>query len=174
MKNILLIFILIAFSFNYLSHADALSQEQLKQFQTEREKRIQNINWEGVEIGLFELGEEQPFLSTKDIAKLDASYDHNLRGLMITMTFNDQAREKLEKITDENIGKQIAVMINGKTVMVAEIRETITRGEIQVAGLSDEETLNLINAYYDKLSDLMQQIKSDLGINSRDMQLEWP
>jgi preprotein translocase subunit SecD len=55
-------------------------------------------------------------------------------GPEITVEFTDEGGKQLAKVTEENIGKRVAVFIDGKVQSAPRIRSKITGGSIAVDG----------------------------------------
>lgn len=51
----------------------------------------------------------------------------------ILLKFTEQAKQKLAKVTSENINRRLAIVINGKLIMAPQIFEPITGGEIKIS-----------------------------------------
>ncbi len=52
----------------------------------------------------------------------------------ITLYFTEEAKEKLAKLTSENMHRKLGIVIDGKLIMAPRIMEPITEGEIEVQG----------------------------------------
>lgn len=68
----------------------------------------------------------------------------------IMISFNNTATRKFYEITKNNIGKKLAIVINGKIIMAPEIIEEISAGDIQITGNFSiqeiEEAVVLLNS----------------------------
>ncbi len=53
---------------------------------------------------------------------------------MIVVNFNDQGSKLFEKITAENVGKQLAIVLDGKVISAPVIQEAIPGGTAQITG----------------------------------------
>jgi len=69
----------------------------------------------------------------------------------IILYFTEEAKQKLAKVTSENIHRRLGIVINGKLIMAPSIAEPITGGEIKISGLNitkeyAEDLVSRINA----------------------------
>ena len=60
----------------------------------------------------------------------------------VSLQFTDEAAEKFAQITEENVGKRIAIVYDGKTVSNPTVRQKITGGNCSIDGMSDYEEAN--------------------------------
>lgn len=52
----------------------------------------------------------------------------------VLLEFNDEGKEILKELTEKNVGKRIAIVIDAVTLSAPVVRETITGGEAQITG----------------------------------------
>jgi preprotein translocase subunit SecD len=75
--------------------------------------------------------------------------DPNTKGPQISLKFNESGQKKFSKITRENVGRQLAIVINGKLIMAPRINEEISGGTAMIVGDFSEteakETADRIN-----------------------------
>jgi len=57
---------------------------------------------------------------------------------MLHIQLTDCGKKKFTKITKNNIGKQLAIILDGKLLSAPVVRETITNGRIYVSGVDKE------------------------------------
>jgi preprotein translocase subunit SecD len=75
-----------------------------------------------------------PTLMTGDmLVKSQAGYDPNGQ-IIVSMTFTDEGRELFEKITSENIGKNLAIVLDGELKSAPVIRQAIA-GDAVIEGI---------------------------------------
>lgn len=80
-----------------------------------------------------------PLISNRDIAKVEKDSDHSFM-----ITFTDNGRKKFREITYDNIGRQLAIVIDGKVYSAPNIASEIPSGRSQVTGcITKEEVVNL-------------------------------
>lgn len=89
---------------------------------------------------LLEDGTGKTFLINKEVLLTGADIDRAKTGTdyygnpAIMASFNNAAARKLYEITKNNIGKKLAIVINGEIVMAPEIIEEVPGGDIQITG----------------------------------------
>ena len=76
-----------------------------------------------------------------DIASAAAGFDANQQPVL-TITFNANGAAKLRKASGENVGRQLAVVINAEIVSVATIQTELGES-VQITGLTQAEAENL-------------------------------
>ena len=66
--------------------------------------------------------------------------------IFIDLFFSEAGAKKLSKITAENLGKKLAILIDNKLVMAPVIQEKIESGMVSIAGPSTKEyALSIVN-----------------------------
>jgi preprotein translocase subunit SecD len=76
-----------------------------------------------------------PTLITGDkLVKAAAGYDPNGR-IVVTMSFNDEGAEQFAKITSENVGKRLAIVLDEEMKSAPVIRQAITGGDAVIEGI---------------------------------------
>lgn len=71
----------------------------------------------------------------------------------LNIGFKESAKIKLKEITEKNIGRQMALVVDNEVVMVAMIRDPITNGRLTVSGAKANE----INSWAGKLREAMDK-----------------
>lgn len=66
------------------------------------------------------------------IAEVTFQTQNHLPG--VSLTFKDSGTKKFAKLTKENIGKQIAILLDGQPVTVPTVNEEISGGQAQITG----------------------------------------
>jgi preprotein translocase subunit SecD len=71
-----------------------------------------------------------------DESMLKSAYATNdaLGHLNIELTFNDTGKERFAQVTSDNVGKQLAIIIDGQIYQAPSIRMGITGGTAQISG----------------------------------------
>ncbi len=79
-----------------------------------------------------------PTLMTGDkLVKAQAGYDPNGQ-IIVSMTFTSEGRDQFEKITSENIGNRLAIVLDGEMKSAPVIRQTIA-GDAVIEGIPNLE-----------------------------------
>ena len=71
-----------------------------------------------------------------------ASVDYELTGPVVLLQFNAQGTKKFANITHDNVGRQLAIILDGTLYSAPVIREPIERGTAQIEGNFDIEEAN--------------------------------
>ena len=69
-----------------------------------------------------------------EVASVQAAYDQRTNEPVITFTMSDSSRKAFAELTRANVGRKLAIRIDGKTVSEPVIREPILGGAGQIAG----------------------------------------
>ncbi len=92
---------------------------------------------------------EDPFVSTEltgrflKNARLD--FDQTTREPMVSVEFNDEGSELFRKITKDNIGKTVAIYLDGAPISIPVVREEIADGKAVISGnFTPEEAKTLV------------------------------
>lgn len=73
-------------------------------------------------------------LSGNQLERADVVFDQNTGLPIISVTFNQEGKELFAQITRENIGKTIAIYLDGKIVMTPTVQEEIPGGQAIING----------------------------------------
>jgi len=82
----------------------------------------QNVEWNNTE------------LSGKQLKRSAVQFDPNTGQPTIALTFNDEGSKLFEKITEENIGKQVAIFLDGLIISAPTVQQKITGGQAVITG----------------------------------------
>lgn len=89
----------------------------------------------------FETGEgeyQDPFLSTnltgQYLKKADLGFDQTTNKPLILLQFNDEGSRIFEQLTKENIGKPLAIYIDGIPISTPVVQDVISGGRAQITG----------------------------------------
>src|SRR3989344_2689617 len=84
-------------------------------------------------------------LSGKHLKRADVSFNQN-GSPQVSLTFNDDGRELFAKITRSNIGKPVAIFLDGLPISVPTVQSEITAGEAVITGsFTTDEAKDLAN-----------------------------
>ncbi|MBM3707119.1 MAG: protein translocase subunit SecD [Actinobacteria bacterium] len=76
-----------------------------------------------------------PTLLTGDkLVKAAAGYDSSGR-IVVTMSFNDEGAQQFEKITSENVGQRLAIVLDDEMKSAPVIRQAISGGDAVIEGI---------------------------------------
>lgn len=77
-------------------------------------------------------------LTGKDLKDSKASADQSGQPV-VTLQFNDEGAKKFADLTARNVGKQIAILLDGKVLTAPRVSEPITGGNAQITGSKDAQ-----------------------------------
>ena len=80
--------------------------------------------------------EKYPIINIRDIDTCftaTANLDGN-KSFVLNVALNESAKLKFKKMTEQNVGKKMAMIIDQKVVMAAVIRDPITSGRLTISG----------------------------------------
>lgn len=81
---------------------------------------------------------EDVFAATTDIAEASASFtEQGQPAVIITMTAS--GKQKIAVATEQNIGKPIGIVVNGKLLSAPLIQEKISGGMLMINGISSTQ-----------------------------------
>lgn len=73
-------------------------------------------------------------LSGADLARASVTFETQDRNPGVAITFKDTGKSKFAKLTKENIGKPIAILLDGYPVTMPTVQVEITDGNAQITG----------------------------------------
>ena len=90
-----------------------------------------------------------PFIATGLTGALlknaQVDFGSQTSGPQVAITFNEEGRKLFAKITKENVGRQLAIILDGYMISSPVIREEISGGTAQISGnFSVQEAKNLV------------------------------
>ncbi len=81
---------------------------------------------------------EDPFkptlLTGKYLKKAEVSFDQTTYKPLILIQFNDEGSKIFEELTAKNVGKPVAIYIDGVPISAPTVQETISGGKAQITG----------------------------------------
>ena len=90
------------------------------------------------ENGYLRINAEQGFVATgldgKYLKRAQVQFEPNTGQPQVSLQFNDEGAELFEKITGENVGKVIAIYLDGSVISAPVVREAISGGQAQISG----------------------------------------
>jgi len=85
-------------------------------------------------------------LSGSDIAKAEAMMQQTQNGVgnesVVALKLNEEGTEKFAKATENNIGKQIAIVYDGEVISAPAVNSAITDGNAIITGMADFDEAN--------------------------------
>lgn len=123
-------------------------QKKEKPFQVDREDGFYSVtNFSGSDYNLNELKlSTKPAVSKAEILEAKVLKD-KWQGNIIDLTLTKDGTKKFKILTENNIGKPIAIVLNKTLISAPIVIQEISNGKIQISGnVSDEEANEIINA----------------------------
>lgn len=82
---------------------------------------------------------EDPYFITTELTgryldKAALEFDPTVGTPVVSLVFDDEGAAMFEKMTQENVGKQIAIYLDGSPISAPQVREAITGGKAQISG----------------------------------------
>jgi preprotein translocase subunit SecD len=91
-------------------------------------------SWKTVEVSLKEIA------NNKDLT------DPSIQGFTGVIILNKKGQKELERLTEKNIGRRLAIVLKDKLLMAPVIQEKITGNEVSVVGLNYNDVKSLKEA----------------------------
>lgn len=73
-------------------------------------------------------------LTGKYLKQAQLNFDQTTGEPMISLQFNDEGAKLFEEITKANVGKVVAIYLDGQPISAPTVREAITGGQAQISG----------------------------------------
>ncbi|MBI2642054.1 MAG: protein translocase subunit SecD [Candidatus Wildermuthbacteria bacterium] len=87
---------------------------------------------------IIEKGEENPFEATpltgRYLKKAEIAFDNVTNEPIVTLQFNDEGAKLFEEITARNIGKPLAIFLDGQLLSAPVVQDKISGGSAQITG----------------------------------------
>ena len=92
----------------------------------------------------------QPAMSGEYIEKATSEYDE-IMGCLVTLKFTDEGSRIFSRVTDANIGKNIAFVVKDKVYCYPMVNAQVDGGLVQITGnFTEEEANGLVDFIYGK------------------------
>ena len=91
---------------------------------------------------LPQLVRRQVVMDGGDIADANPGFDQRTNEPIVTFRFNARATRRFAQVTQENIGRRLAIVLDNEIVSAPTIREPILGGNGQISGGFTVETAN--------------------------------
>lgn len=83
-------------------------------------------------------------LTGADLQKAQVTFESQDRSPAVSLTFKDSGKEKFAKLTKENIGKPVAILLDGYPITMPTVQAEITTGNALITGqFTTEEAKSL-------------------------------
>lgn len=89
---------------------------------------------------------QAPLLTGGNLKRANLVFDPTSRKPLVSLEFNEEGTQIFEKITEENIGKELAIFLDGELISNPVIQQKISGGSAQINGtFTPEEARDLVN-----------------------------
>jgi len=90
-----------------------------------------------------------PYITTKlgggQLSKASLQFDQTTRKPVISLQFNEEGAKLFEEITGANIGKPVAIFLDGSPLSIPTVQQKITGGQAVITGdFTPQEARNLV------------------------------
>ncbi|MCK4355423.1 protein translocase subunit SecD [Candidatus Parcubacteria bacterium] len=122
----------------FLEFKEQKSEEEMKKILDKRKElegktmeEIQEIeNWE---LGLQDIFQETG-LTGKYMKNAEMGFDQTMYEPLIMLQFDDEGSKLFEELTERNIGKPLAIYIDGMVISAPTVQQRISGGKAQITG----------------------------------------
>ncbi len=76
----------------------------------------------------------EPVLTGKYLKSAQLVFNNNTYEPYVSLQFNDEGSEIFEKLTSKNIGKILAIYLDGQPISLPTVKDTISGGQAQITG----------------------------------------
>jgi len=114
--------------------------EEETQIILDKQKEIEGKTFEEIEeIENWQLVLEDPYfrstpLTGQYLKKAQLGFDQNTGSPIISLQFNDEGSKIFEELTSKNVGKILAIYIDGIAISAPVVQEVISGGKAQISG----------------------------------------
>ncbi len=127
--------------------------EEETQIILDKQKELEGLTYEEAQkTENWELALEDPyFISTtltgKYLERADLNFNQQTGVPLISLQFNDEGAEIFEQLTSQNVGKILAIYIDGIPISTPVVQEAISGGKAQITGdFTVEEAKELVRS----------------------------
>lgn len=98
----------------------------------------QHVRWIVIKTDVQKYGLDGQYITNAQVAR-----DPLTNQPVVNFTLNKEGADKFDRLTRDNVGKSMAVVLDGKVVSYAVIREEIPSGSVQISGLDQQQAQSL-------------------------------
>lgn len=126
------------------------SQAETDEILREQNSIIAVAEGQDITMEQLEVLQENPYfqpteLTGRYLAGSELHFDQQTYQAKVGLKFNDEGQELFEKLTGENIGKKIAIFLDGVPISAPVVQEKIVGGDAEISGnFSVEEAKELV------------------------------
>jgi preprotein translocase subunit SecD len=83
-------------------------------------------------------------LNGKYLSSAQVNFDPNTYRPLVSLQFNDEGGKLFESITKNNVGKRVAIYLDGEPISIPTVQEAITGGKAQISGNFTEKEVKTL------------------------------
>lgn len=122
----------------FLEFREQKSEEEIKKIQ-EKQKELEGKTIEEAQkIPDWQLAFEEPFsptlLTGQYLKKAELGFDQTAYQPLVSLQFDEQGAKIFEELTAKNVGKPLAIYIDGVLISAPNVQEAISGGKAQITG----------------------------------------
>ena len=125
-------------------------EEETQKILDKRKELEGKTNEEIEKINDWQIALQDPYfvpteLTGKYLKKAELAFDPQTNDPTILLSFNDEGSKIFEQLTEQNVGKVLAIYIDGVAISTPVVQEKITGGQARISGkFSIDEAKNLV------------------------------
>lgn len=120
---------------------EMIGQTPVLEFKTEapaKQSITAKVGPDGVlDLGAIDLSDQfkATELTGRYLKRANLEFDPNTRQPVVSLQFDDAGTKLFAQITKENIGKQVAIFLDGKSIVTPVVQEEIPNGQAVISGV---------------------------------------
>jgi len=125
--------------------------EEETQIILDKQKELEGMTYEEAQkVENWQLALEDPYfkstsLTGKYLKRADLTFNQQTGAPLISLQFNDEGADLFEQLTSQNVGKILAIFIDGIPISTPVVQEAISGGKAQISGdFAVEEAKELV------------------------------
>lgn len=127
----------------FLEFREQRPEEEIKKIQ-EKQKEVEGKTFEEAQkIENWQLALEDPFQATpltgRYLKKAELGFDQTTYQPLVSLQFDDEGAKIFEQLTARNVGKPLAIYIDGALISAPNVQEAISGGKAQITGSFTEK-----------------------------------
>ncbi len=107
-------------------------------------KPDERLKRQGYEIHTFYVLKREPELTGDVVTDARATFDPTTNAPIVLMDMNAEGAERWARITGANVGKKIAIVLDGRVYSAPVVQTKITGGRSQITGMSSIQEAHLL------------------------------
>jgi protein-export membrane protein SecD len=84
-------------------------------------------------------------LSGKQLRRAQVTFDQVSNEVQVSLEFNDEGKDLFGEITSRNVGKPVAIFLDGEPISIPTVNEAITGGQAVITGSFDVNEAKLLS-----------------------------